>query len=233
MEHWRETFAEVVKSTTPIVAFLLLLKLTLLEFDGHDLAVAVLGSIMALTGLFLFLYGARVGIVPFGERLGAKLPNYGSVLLVILFGVIVGLAVTVAEPNVRVLETQVDLASPGSFPPGSLVWAIVLGVAVFTGIGMIRTAYQLPLVAVLIPSYILLFLFLYLAPAQFVPVAFDSGGAATGPLSVPFILAFSVGVVSVLGRANGVRDSFGLVALASIGPVIVVLLLGVMIGGLR
>src|SRR5690606_31257463 len=104
---------------------------------------------------------------------------------------------------------------------------------VFMGIGMIRTAYQLPLVAVLIPSYVLLFLFLYLAPPQFVPVAFDSGGAATGPLSVPFILAFSVGVVSVLGRANGVRDSFGLVALASIGPVIVVLLLGVMIGGLR
>lgn len=233
MEHWRETFAEVVKSTAPIVVLLVALKLTLLEFDWESVAVVVLGSLMALAGLILFLFGARVGIVPFGERLGAILPGYGSVLLLVAFGVIVGLAVTVAEPNVRVMETQVDLASPGFFPSGSLVWAIVLGVAAFTGLGMVRTAFQTPLTRVLIPSYILLFLLLYLAPPRFVAVAFDSGGAATGPLSVPFIIAFNVGVVSVLGRADGVRDSFGVVALASIGPVIAVLLLGVYIGGLR
>lgn len=230
---WRETLGEVVKSTAPIVALLIALRVTLIEFDAVELAVIVLGSLMALAGLVLFLFGARVGIVPFGERLGSRVPGYGSVALLIAFGVVIGLAITIAEPNVRVMETQVDLAAPGFLPPGSLVWAIVLGVALFTGLGMVRTAYQIPLVKMLIPSYILTFFLLYFAPPAFVGIAFDSGGAATGPLSVPFILAFNVGVVSVLGRRNGVEDSFGVVALASIGPVAAVLLLGVLLGGLR
>lgn len=231
MEHWRATFNEVVRSTAPIVGLLILLKLTLLEFDLESVTVVLLGSLMALLGLTLFLLGARVGILPFGERLGGKIPGYSSLLLLIAFGVIVGLSITVAEPNVRVMETQVDLVAPGFLPQGSLVLAIVLGVAIFTGLGMLRTAFQVPLVYVLIPSYIVLFLLVYLAPPEFLAIAFDSGGAATGPLSVPFILAFNVGVVSVLGRANGVRDSFGIVALASIGPVVAVLVLGVMLGG--
>lgn len=231
MGHLRETFNEVFKSTAPIVGLLIGLKLTLLDFDLESAAVVILGSIMALAGLVLFLLGARVGIVPFGERLGGKIPEYGSLLLLLLFGVIVGLSITIAEPNVRVMETQVDLAAPGFLPPGSLVWAIMLGVAIWTGLGMLRTAFHFPLIYLLIPSYALLFLLMYFSPPQFWAIAFDSGGAATGPLSVPFILAFNVGIVAVLGRANGVADSFGVVALASIGPVIAVLFLGVLLGG--
>ena len=113
------------------------------------------------------------------------------------------------------------------------MWAIVLGVAVFTGLGMVRTAFQIPLIWLLVPSYLLSFILIFLAPPEFVGIAYDWGGAATGPLSVPFIIAFNVGVVSVLGRAKGVEDSFGVVALASIGPVIAVLLLGVLLGGIR
>lgn len=231
MEHWRETLNEVVKSTAPIVGLLIVLRLTLLEFEFESVAVVILGSLTALAGLVLFLMGARVGIVPFGETLGGRLPGYGSLLLLLVFGVIIGLSITVAEPNVRVMETQVDLAAPGFLPPGSLVLAIVLGVAVFTGLGMARTAFQHRLVTYLVPSILVMFVLTFLAPPEFAAIAFDSGGAATGPLSVPFIIAFNVGVVSVFGRANGVRDSFGVVALASIGPVIAVLLLGLLLGG--
>lgn len=231
MGPWRETFNEVFKSTAPIVGLLILLKLTLLEFDGESVAVVVLGSAMALAGLVLFLMGARVGIIPFGERLGGKIPEYGSLILLLVFGVIVGLSITVAEPNVRVMEVQVDLAAPGFLPDGALVWAIVAGVAIWTGLGMLRTAFRIPLAYLLLPSYALLFLLMYLAPPEFWAVAFDSGGAATGPLSVPFIMAFNVGVVSVLGRGSDVGNSFGVVALASIGPVIAVLFLGVLLGG--
>jgi len=230
---WRETLAEVFKSTAPIVALLIVLRLTLIEFDVTEVSVVILGSLMALAGLVLFLFGARAGIVPFGERLGAQLPGYRSLVLLIVFGVIIGLAITVAEPNVRVMEAQVNQAAPGFLPPGSLVWAIVLGVAVFTGLGMVRTAFQIPLIWLLVPSYLLSFILIFLAPPEFAGIAYDSGGAATGPLSVPFIIAFNVGVVSVLGRAKGVEDSFGVVALASIGPVIAVLLLGVLLGGIR
>lgn len=231
MEHWRATLNEVVKSTAPIVGLLIALKLFLLEFDLESLAVVVLGSLMALAGLVLFLLGARVGILPFGETLGSRIPAFGSLTVLLAFAVILGLSITVAEPNVRVMETQVDMAAPGFLPSGSLVIAIVAGVAVFTGLGLARTAFQHRLVTYLVPSILAAFVLTFLAPPEFVAVAYDSGGAATGPLSVPFILAFNVGVVSVLGRASGARDSFGVVALASIGPVIAVLLLGVFLRG--
>jgi len=233
MSLWRETLGEVVKSTAPIVGLLIALRVTLIEFDAAEVSVVVLGSLMALAGLVLFLFGARSGIVPFGEQLGSKVPTYGSLVLLVVFGIVIGLAITVAEPNVRVMETQVDQAAPGFLPSGSLVLAIVLGVALFVGLGMVRTAFRIPLVKLLIPSYILTFILLFFAPPSFVGIAFDAGGAATGPLSVPFIIAFNVGVVSVLGRGNGVEDSFGVVALASIGPVAAVLLLGVLLGGLH
>lgn len=233
MEHWRSTLNEVVKSTAPIVGLLVVLKLTLLESEWESFAVVVLGCLLALAGLVLFLMGARVGILPFGETLGNKLPEYGSLLLLLAFGVIIGLSITVAEPNVRVMETQVDLAAPGFLPSGSLVLAIVVGVALFTGLGLARTAFRHRLSTYLVASMLVTFVLTFLAPPEFVAIAYDSGGAATGPLSVPFILAFNVGVVSVLGRGSGVRDGFGVVALASIGPVIAVLLLGVILGGGR
>lgn len=233
MEPWRETVREVTRATVPIVGLLILFKLTLLDFDFESVAVVVLGSAMALAGLILFLFGARVGILPFGERLGSTLPTYGSLMLLLAFGAIIGLTITVAEPNVRVMERQVELAAPGLFPPGSLVFAIVAGVALFVALGVLRTAFRFPLVFLLIPSYIVLFILVALAPHEYLGIAFDSGGAATGPLSVPFMVAFNVGIVSVLARAGGVRDAFGVVALASIGPVIGVLLLGVLLGGGR
>lgn len=231
MEHWRATLNEVVKSTAPIVGLLIALKLFLLEFDFESVAVVILGSLMALAGLVLFLMGARVGILPFGETLGSRLPSYGSLTLLLVFAVIIGLSITVAEPNVRVMEAQVDMAAPGFLPPGSLVIAIVAGVALFTGLGLARTAFRHRLIWYLVPSTLAVFVLTFLAPAEFAAIAYDSGGAATGPLSVPFIQAFNVGVVSVLGRAGGARDSFGVVALASVGPVLAVLLLGVLLRG--
>lgn len=231
MDHWRESFKEVLTSTTPIILVILVLKLTLLEFDVASLLHVVLGSAMAIMGLALFLMGARVGILAFGERLGSRIPQFRSLILLILFGVILGFAVTVAEPDVRVLAGQVESVSPGFFPNGALIISIAVGVALFVGLSLLRTAFQMPLVAFLVPGYLLLFLLAALTPPEYLAVAFDSGGVTTGPLTVPFILAFSVGVTSVLGRRSGVGDSFGIVALASIGPVAGVLILGLIMGG--
>ncbi len=230
MGHWRESFFEVVKSTAPIVGMIVVLKLTLLDSDATSIALVLLGSIMAIIGLVLFLVGARLGILPFGERLGGKMPQFGSVALLLGFGVILGFAITIAEPDVRVMARQVDLVSPGFFPPGSLILAIAIGVALFVGLSLLRTALQARLVTFLVPSYLLLFLLAFLARPEYLAVAFDSGGVTTGPLTVPFILAFNVGVASVLGKRDGVSDSFGIVALASIGPVAAVLLLGLLLG---
>ncbi len=231
MEHWRESVKEVATSMTPIVFVILVLKVTLLDVNVESLFNVVFGSAMAMVGLSLFLFGARLGILAFGERLGSSVPQFGSIVLLLLFGVILGFAVTVAEPDVRVLQEQVENAAPNTFPNGSLIVAIAIGVALFVGLSLLRTALQLPLVNFLIPGYLLLFLLAAITPPEYMAVAFDSGGVTTGPLTVPFILAFSVGVASVLGRRSGVSDSFGIVALASIGPVAAVLVLGLFLGG--
>jgi len=233
MEHWRESFKEVLAVTAPIALAILVLRLIFLDADLVSVSRVILGSLMAILGLGLFLTGARAGILPFGEYLGAKMPQYGSLVLLLVFGVILGFAITVAEPDVRVLESQVEGASPGTFPSGSLIIAIGAGVALFVGISLYRTAVQAPLARFIVPGYLALFLLAIFTPPEYIPVAFDSGGVTTGPLTVPFIIAFSVGVASVLGRRAGVSDSFGIVALASIGPVGAVLLLGLLLGGTR
>lgn len=233
MEHWRESFKEVLSVTAPIALVILLLRFIFLDADLESVSLVVLGSLMAIVGLGLFLMGARVGVLPFGEFLGNKMPHCGSLTLLLVFGVILGFAITVAEPDVRVLEHQVEGASPGAFPAGSLIWAIAIGVGLFVGLSLYRTATRAPLVRFLVPGYLLVFLLAIITPPEYVPVGFDSGGVTTGPLTVPFILAFSVGVAAVLGRRDSVSDSFGIVALASIGPIAAVLLLGLIFGGVR
>ena len=231
MEHWRHAFEEVVKATAPIALVIVILQVALLERDPARIAVVVLGSIMAMAGLVLFLTGARVGILAFGERLGNTMPQFGSVTLLVLFGVLLGFAITVAEPDVRVLSSQIQAASPGLFPGGSLIYGIAIGVALFVGLSLVRSVLGASLVTFLVPGYLLLFLLTALTPPEYLAIAFDSGGVTTGPLTVPFIIAFNVGVASVLGRRDGVSDSFGIVALASIGPVATLMLLGMILGG--
>ena len=219
-----EKFRETALSVLPVMGLVLALGLLAVPADAGGpwwLGRFLVGGALLVLGLTVFLLGVDLGIRPMGERCGAALTARRSLALLLGAAFVVGLVVTAAEPDIQVFGDQVR----GVFPAvrkGALTFSIAGGVGLFMALGMLRTTLGIPLKAVLAASYAALFLLAAFAPAPFVGVAFDSGGATTGPMTVPFILALGIGVAAV--RARGDRDGgFGLTGVASVGPVAAVL----------
>jgi len=227
MHKTKETMREVIFAMLPVVAVVTILQISMLHLPWEVMWRFLSGAVMVGGGLFLFLLGVQIGILPMGEMIGAALARQGKLWLLVFFGFILGFVVTVAEPNVRVLALQVNLVSGGAISRSVLVYAIALGLGIFVALAMLRTIFNVPLVYLLVSGYGLIFAIAAFAPPHFIPVSFDAGGVTTGPMAVPFILALGVGVAAVLGGKRTTADRFGLVALAYIGPVLAVLLLGV------
>jgi hypothetical protein len=188
-----------------------------------------IGAVMVICGLLLLLQGVRVGLIPIGSTMGSALPLHGMTwLLGIAF--ILGLVVTAAEPDVRVLSLQVDVITGGELGRGALVLAVAAGVAVFTTLALLRIVVGIPIIWLFLGGHALIASLVPFVPPQYLPLAFDAGGVTTGPLTVPFLLALGLGTTAVLARRSSFGDGFGIVGLASIGPVIAVMLLGVFWG---
>lgn len=217
---------EVLGAVGPIVAFVLVLHFTLVPLGSEGLWRFLLGSVLVALGLGLFLLGIKIGFVPLGERIGAVLPEQMGAAGVLGFAALFSIVVTLADPNVQILSSLVDTASGGTVPPAMLVLFLAIGVGVYTALSIVRVFLEIPLSYILIPSYALAFILSWFVKPQYLSVAFDSGGVTTGPLIVPFIMALNVGIVSVLGVRDRVSASFGLVAMIFIGPILAVLLLG-------
>lgn len=230
LKEMREVITEVVLAVIPIIVVIILLHLLVIRFPAGVLANFLAGAVLVTTGLFLFLVGVRVGLLPVGEMIGSEAVTRGSVVLVLGAAFILGFAVTVAEPDVRVLAYQVDLASGGYIKAGLLITTVSLGVAVFLALAVLRTLAGIPIAYLLAAGYGLVIILSFFTPPNFVAISFDAGGVTTGPLAVPFILALGIGTASVLGGKSTLSDGFGLVGLASIGPIITVMLLGVIFG---
>lgn len=227
MNKLKEEGLEVLYAVLPIIIVVIVLQFTLIHLPWPQFIQFLIGSLMTMAGLALFLYGVKIGLLPLGESIGSYLPQRGSFALILFFGFLLGFVVTIAEPDVRILASQVDGVSEGLIPKNILIYSVALGVGIFVALAMIRTLFSVELVYILMPSYLLAFILSYFIRDDFVAIAFDSGGVTTGPVTVPFILALNIGVVSVLRGKNNISDGFGLVALASIGPILSVLILGV------
>ncbi len=230
MNYLKETALEVIYAVLPITIVVIILQYTLIFLPTELFVRYLLGTIMVTLGLIFFLMGVHIGLLPVGEFIGSALPKTGKISLVVFFGFLLGFVVTVAEPDVRVLAIQVDLVSGGEISKYLLIYTVALGVAIFVGLAMFRIIYDIPIKYLLMAGYGLIFLVAAFTPSHFIPISFDAGGVTTGPMTVPFILALGVGVASVLRGKTASSDGFGLVALASIGPVLAVLLLGVVYG---
>ena len=230
MDDIKDVAREVLTSILPVVVLVIILQLILFENPGYMVIQFIIGAIMVTLGLGLFLIGVKVGLLPLGEAIGAELPQRGSLPILLLSILFIGIAVTAAEPDVRILTHQIDYISAGSIPKSLLIAFVAVGVGLFITIATARVVLGVPMSYILIGSYLAIFTLSAFAPPHFVPIAFDSGGVTTGPMTVPFILALGVGITSVLSGKNSLSDSFGFVALASIGPVIAVMLLGVIYG---
>ncbi len=226
-----EKFKETLFSVIPIMAIVMVLSLTVAPFTA-DLTFRFLsGGLMVVMGLTFFLLGVDIGIIPIGERSGAALTSKRNLALLLSVSFAIGLMVTIAEPDVQVLATQIQGVSP-DVEKWPLVIMIALGVGAFVTIGLCRTVLSLKLRRVLIISYVALFALAFACPKLLQGAAFDAGGATTGPMTVPFIMALGMGVASVRKNTDtaGTDDgAFGLTGIASIGPVAAVCIYGIIL----
>lgn len=226
----KEILLEVVQAIVPIVVVISLIQFFIIRTPIELFWQFMAGALMVTAGLFLFLVGVRVSLLPIGELIGSEVTSRGSVAALLAAAFVFGFIITVAEPDVRVLAHQVDIASRGAIESNILILAVALGVGLFVAIAILRILLGIPIFYFLTAGYVMVVALSFFTPPDFVAISFDAGGVTTGPMAVPFILALGVGATSVLGGKSTVADTFGLIGLASIGPVLGVMILGVIFG---
>ncbi len=216
---------ESLSSVLPIVVIVLILNFTIVPIPIYTMGLFLLGAILLILGMGLFTLGADIAMMPMGERVGAQLTKSRNLVFLIFISLLFGIMITIAEPDLQVLATQVP-----SIPNMTLILSVAIGVGSFLVLALLRIVFQISLVKLLILFYAIVFLLAYFSPTKLLAVAFDSGGVTTGPITVPFIMALGLGVASVRGDKNSQEDSFGLISLCSVGPILAVLLLGLFFG---
>ena len=219
----REKLLEALQAVLPIVAIVLVLCFTIAPISPSILLCFLLGASMIIVGIMFFTLGAEMSMSPMGERVGAMLTRSRSVPLIIGAGFLLGFLITISEPDLQVLANQVP-----SIPNMTLILSVAAGVGLFLVISFLRMLLGIALPRLLVVFYALIFVLAAFVPKEFLAVAFDSGGVTTGPMTVPFIMALGVGVSAIRSDRHAADDSFGLVALCSIGPILAVLLLGIL-----
>lgn len=222
----KETIKEVLYAIFPITVVIIILQFTIIWLPMEDFISFLLGVLFTVTGFMLFLIGVRVSLLPIGEAFGVSLMKSGNIWFLLSFGIALGFAVTVAEPGLQILANQIADVSHEAIPKFLLIFAVSLGLGIFLAFSLLRIVYRISLRVMLLCGYILVFVLAFFSPIDFFAVSFDAGGVTTGPMTVPFILALGVGMSSVSGLKSASADSFGFVGLASIGPILAVLILG-------
>ena len=221
-EKLKEKIQESLSSVLPITVIVLILSISLVPMEIGTLALFLTGAVLLIVGMGFFQLGAEMAMAPLGQSVGGRLIKSKKIILIILVSFFMGAIITIAEPDLQVLANQV-----ASVPNQVLIWTVAVGVGIFLVVAVLRIIFRISLPMMLLVFYILLFLLSFFSPDSFTAVAFDSGGVTTGPMTVPFIMALGVGFSAARSDREGASDSFGLVALCSIGPIMMVLLLGI------
>ena len=224
--NFKETIIEVLQAILPITIAVFLLQFTIIRLPIREFMIFLFGVVLTFSGFILFLIGVRYSLLPIGEEFGIFLMKNENLWLVIGLGIALGFAVTISEPGLQILADQVMDVSNGEIPKSLLMVTVSLGLGIFLALSLVRIIYKISLRIILLGSYILVFLLAIFSSPNFFAVSFDAGGVTTGPMTVPFILAFGVGMSSVSGAKTTSGDSFGFVGLASVGPILSVLILG-------
>ena len=221
-------FKETAISVLPVMAIVFLLGFTIVPLEPSLLLKFFISGLLLIVGLTIFLLGVDLGIQPMGERCGAALTKKKSLPLLLAIAFVIGFIVTAAEPDIQVFGDQVRTIFP-FVNKLAFTFVIAAGVGIFIMLGLLRTVINLSLKWTLFISYTILFIVAFFAPDSFMGISFDSGGATTGPMTVPFIMALGLGVSSV--RAGKDDNSFGLTGISSIGPVLAVVIYAIAANG--
>lgn len=217
----KEKIREAISSVLPITVIVLVLSMTVAPMPRGTLLLFLAGAVLLVVGMGFFSLGADISMMPLGEAMGTQVGSMRRWQTVAVLSFLLGAVVTVAEPDLQVLAKQVP-----AIPDSVLIFTVAAGVGLFLALAMLRTRFHWPLARLLLVFYPVVFLLALFAPRDFIAVAFDAGGVTTGPVTVPFIMALGVGMAAVFGH-DSKEDSFGLVALCSVGPIFMVLLLGI------
>lgn len=223
-----EKFKEVLFAVLPISAIVLLLHFTLTPLEQYSFIKFILGAALVILGLTVFLVGVDIGITPIGNIMGTAITKSNKITIIVAAGLVLGFFISIAEPDLHILAGQVDLVSSGMIAKNSIVVIVSMGIALMVALGLVRIVYSIPLYLVLSGLYGIIFVLSLFTTPEFMAIAFDASGATTGALTVPFILALAIGVSAMKKDSKGSeKDSFGLVAIASSGAIIAVMLMSV------
>lgn len=228
-------FKESTLSVLPVALIVLLLNCTpLVDFSTKETVIFSCSALALIVGMSFFNLGADIAMTPMGEQIGSGLSKSGKFNLLLIICFVMGVFITIAEPDLTVLATQVK-GVLGANTKTILTFSIAAGVGIFLVLSILKIVFRISLAWMLTFFYMLLFALVSLVITQenvnFLPLAFDSGGVTTGPITVPFIMALGVGVSAALGDKRNRENSFGFIALCSIGPILAVMFLGVFATG--
>ena len=217
----KEKILESLSAVLPITGIVLLLSIFLVPLGTGAIVMFFVGAVLLIVGMGMFQLGAEMAMSPLGEGIGVQISKSKRLIFIALISLLMGVLITMAEPDLQVLSDQVP-----AVPNATLIFTVALGVGIFLAFAVLRIILKINLAYLLMGLYLVLIILSFFVPKDFLAVAFDSGGVTTGPITVPFIMAMGVGLSSVRADKDAANDSFGLVALSSIGPILSVLLLG-------
>lgn len=217
----KESFSSVL----PVALIVLILCFTLTPIPSGMFLAFVMGTLLLVVGMGLFTLGADTAMTPIGEYVGASVVSTKKIWLILPVYFIVGVMITIAEPDLQVLASQLA----GAIDKWTLIIAVGVGVGSFMVVAFLRNVLNVKISYILIGFYTIIFVLAIFVPSSFIPMAFDSGGVTTGPMSVPFIMAMGTGVANIRTDKKNSSDGFGMTALCSIGPILAVMIIGLVI----
>ncbi|MCL2006895.1 MAG: DUF1538 domain-containing protein [Treponema sp.] len=217
----KEKMMEAFTSVLPVTIIVLIVGVVLTPMPSGTVLMFLVGATLLIIGMGFFTLGADMALMPMGEGIGVEITKDPKLPVIIGATLVIGFIISVAEPDLQVLGRQTP-----SIPSHILIGTVSIGVAIFMTIGVLRSLFKIRFSVLVVIFYIITFTIAYFSPDTFVPIGFDSGGVTTGPITVPFMLALGLGVASVRSDKHSQEDSFGIVAMCSVGPIMAVLLLG-------
>ena len=228
LKAFKDKLLESFTSILPIALIVLVLCVAFVPLETGTFVLFLIGVFLLIVGLGGFMLGADLSMLVIGEKIGATMTHSRKIWLIAFLSFVIGIIVTIAEPDLQILAEQVPAVAEKT-PLGNylLILTVAVGVGIFLTIGMLRIVLHVPLHYLLIVFYLAAFVLSIFVSPDFWAVSFDSGGVTTGPMTVPFIMSLGVGVASIRSGKGSKDDSFGLVALSSVGPIITVLTLGI------
>ncbi|ERN51755.1 DUF1538 domain-containing protein [Alkalihalophilus marmarensis] len=221
---------EVAFALIPLLIFFLFFQFFILKLPKKKLLDILKGMILTFWGLAFFLQGVHIGFLPAGEMMGTLMGQLDHLWMLIPIGFLLGFVATFAEPAVRILNHEVEKVSGGYIPKKVMLYTLSIGVAISIALSMLRIIAGIPLWYFIIPGYLIALILIKFSTPTFTAIAFDSGGVATGPMTVTFIVAMSVGIATVLEGRDPLLDGFGMITLVALSPILSVLTLGLLYG---